>query len=58
MIRKNKCEIPLQMLETKDCSVDDSRFCFDKEKTTVIYFKKEQKCYAFKYTPCRKYLDV
>lgn len=42
-LRKNKREIPPEMLSTKGRSVGDARYCFDKQKTLLSYVPKRNK---------------
>lgn len=42
-IRKNKREIPAEMLATKNRDPGSSKFCFDKEKVLVSYTPKKNK---------------
>ena len=42
-LRKNKPEIPSQMLSTKNRLAGDAKFCFDKEKTLLSYIPKKNR---------------
>lgn len=43
-IRKNKREIPPELLETKGRNAKTSMFCFDQSKTLVSYMPRKNKC--------------
>ncbi|VEN54762.1 unnamed protein product [Callosobruchus maculatus] len=42
-LRKNKREIPSQMLSTQNRQPGDARYCFDKEKTLLSYVPRKNK---------------
>lgn len=42
-LRKNKKEIPAEMLTLNDRKITSSIFCFDQKKTLLSYFPKKQK---------------